>query len=966
MFSGFFKSIVEGFALSSSDKQNHEDIRFYYGEKRPNAILSGKDKNIPLSAPTMTYMGNDTSNDAMLNRRESPLNDKFLLPNNSLSKDLIGSRQNVCESLGGTKDQFEHLSNLAANVDAKSRLRCGWVYNNSNPSTGRGAYGSIDGPFSTTATGTWMWNLQEAKKKYHISICSTAKSCEDLGNEMYAGRCGFCTSSKKVIPITGGISAYPSDGNLQCAASNIIKTAESCPKPPPPPPPDSPAAAAYQAQKGLCDPLYGGRIPRDCLIMKAKQVGCSEDGTLLTALKSGSDTNYLDTLKTAASYSLYQQRASVGLSETALNSGMLTVSDALNEFQDLYNNASSSENLGLKAAAADMCFNKGSFEEFDFCTEILPNTQGPFSLECLQKAFKRAGGQETGSMYPTPTNRDFWGAMNTWKDVLDTIDNMKSKTTSLVRTIQQDAIDTFYGIPLEDKSVPFLGDINNVEIFWFTPDANLKTAGTHLSIFLGRRIRSQIPLLTGNSGLPGANNKSGSFIYFAHLKVPNKITAKMRYTGDSGFIFSNNKPMSSTYTTFATDVTDKEFALYLPTIADPASEVMTKNSWTFAPNTTNIITGYYLGNGNNFKLEYKQDSALPPECKCYGKASPDGKIRVYSRDECEVGLTGNWYTNGECLKAGGGSWSAMCSGLNAQNPCANDWSLFPPNYLYLTQDPYAPMISFELRQKFQQYNCDYAFCDKRLGARKMRWAPYQSMGPTFNYVGTSRDTRLYPQRKSFLQFKNTTGIAGQFLMKMSSFMTMTFMIRFRSLPGPGAKASPIIFWGHASTDYIALHLTGLDPSTARLDVGSFLNLGTTNSTNAYGVISPPMTTSGPVIEINQTYLVTLKAIRTNESDVSTLTSLQVGAARVSELQNDANALKQSQPLVWPNKLHLENPDTSTGCFMLIVSYGSFFQRNWTVDFDLFSINMYDYMLTGDNLKSAAKGDWAITPPNIYT
>jgi hypothetical protein len=966
MLSSFFKRIVEGFAISDVDRQNHEDIRFYYGEKRPNAILSGKDTNIPLAAPTTTYMGNDASNDRMLSRRESPLNDKWLLPNNALSKDLISARQDACEALGGSKDQFEHLSNLAANVDPKSRLRCGWVYNNSNPSSGRGAYGTIDGPFNTSATGTWMWNLQDAKKKYHISICNTAKNCEDLGNDMYTGRCGFCSSSKKVIPINGGVAAYPYDGNYACASSSIIKTAESCPKPPPPPPPGSPAAAAYQAQRGLCDPLYGGKIPRDCLIMKAKQVGCSDDGTLVTALKSGSDTNYLDTLKTAASYSLYQQRAAVGLSETALNSGMMTVSDALNEFQGLYESASSSANLGLKAAASDLCFSKGSLEEFDFCTEILPGAQGPFSMECLQKAFKRGGGQETGSMYPKPSNRDFWGSKNTWQDVLNTIDVMKSKTTSLDRSIQQDAIDTFYGIPLEDKSVPFLGDINNVEIFWFTPDPDLKNPGIHTSIFLGRRIRSQIPLLTGNAGLPGANNKSGSFMYFTQLKVPNNMTVKMRYTGDSGFIFTKNQPMSSTYNTFTADVTDKEFAIYSPTIADPASQVLTANSWSFAPNTVNIITGYYLGNGNNFKLEYKQDSILPPECKCYGKPSADGKIRVYSRDECEVGLNGNWYSNGECMKAGGGSWSAMCSGLNAQTPCANDWALYPPNYLYLTQDPYAPMISFEVRQKFQQYNCDYPLCDKRLGARKMKWMIYRGMGPTPNYVGTSRDTNMYPLRKSFLQFKNSSGIITSFLMKMFSFMTMTFMVRFRSLPGPGVKASPVLFWAHASTDFPAIYLTGLDVSTARLDVGSFLNVGTTNVTNQYGVVSPPMTTSGPVIEVNQTYLITLNAIRSNESDVSTLRSLQVGAARVSDLQGDANALKMSQPLVWPSKLHLENPDTNVGSFMMVIASGDFYGRSWSLDFDLFGIHMYDYMLSGDNLKHAAKGDWAITQPNIYT
>jgi len=967
MFSGFYKGIVEGFgSLTESDKAKQEEIRFYYGEKRPNAVLSSRDKDIPLASPSLTYMGNDVSNNAKLSRREAPLNDKWLLPNNALSKDLMSARQAECESLGGAKDQFQHLSNLAANVDPKSRLRCGWVYNTANPSSGRAAYGTIDGPFDTSAKGTWMWNLQDAKKKYHISICKSAKNCEDLGNDMYTGRCGFCTTSKKVIPIEGGIAAYPYDGNLACASSSVIRTVDSCPKPPPPPPPGSPAAAAYQASKGLCDPLYGGRIPRDCLIMKAKQAGCSDDGALVAALKTASDTNYLDTLKGASSYSLYQQRAAIGLSETALNSGKLTVSDALNEFQGLYENASSSANLGLKSAAADLCFSKGTLEDFDFCTEIQPGTQGPFSLECLQKAFKRAGGQETGSMYPTGTNRDFWGSRNTWQDVLNTLDVMKSKTTSVDRGVQQEAIESFYGIPLEDRSLPFLGDINNVEIFWFTPDTDLKTPGLLASVFLGRRIRSQIPLLTGSPSLPGANNKTGAFIYFTQIKVRDDISVKMRYSGDSGFIFSKNQPMSSTYSTFSADVTDKEFSSYLPTIADPSASIATAGSWKFGKTTVNVITGYYMGNGNNFKLEYKQDSTVPAECKCFGKPSADGNIRVYTQDECQSGLSGNWYSNGECLKSGGGSWSAFCSGLNSQTSCANDWSLYPPGMLYLTQDPYAPMISFEVRQKYQQYNCDYPFCDKRLGARKMKWQNYGSTGPVPNYVGTSKDTNMFPLRKSFMEFRNGAGMNSMFLMKMFSFMTMTIMVRFRSLPATGVKASPFILWSNASTDYPSIFLTGLTGTTARVDVGGLWNLTTSNQTSAYGVTTPPMTTSGPVIEVNQTYLITLNAIRTNEADVSTLSSLQVGAARITDLQNDPSSMKYSQPLTWPNKLKLENPDTSAGVFMLVKSDGAFIQRNWSVNFDIFHIQMYDYLLSGENMKHAARGDWAITPPNIYS
>ena len=39
-----------------------------------------------------------------------------------------------------------------------------------------------------------------------------------------------------------------------------------------------------------------------------------------------------------------------------------------------------------------------------------------------------------------------------------------------------------------------------------------------------------------------------------------------------------------------------------------------------------------------------------------GKPCPDGRIQIYTKDECDM-LGGNWYENGECLKKTGGSYS---------------------------------------------------------------------------------------------------------------------------------------------------------------------------------------------------------------------------------------------------------------------------------------------------------------------
>ena len=105
---------------------------------------------------------------------------------------------------------------------------------------------------------------------------------------------------------------------------------------------------------------------------------------------------------------------------------------------------------------------------------------------------------------------------------------------------------------------------------------------------------------------------------------------------------------------------------------------------------------------------------------------------------------------------------------------------------------------------------------------------------------------------------------------------------------------------------------------------------------------------------------------TRRCDSTSTSSLKVGAAKISDLRKDAGSMKYSQPLVWPNKNNLDDPNSTTAGYMLIKSEGGFMQRTWSTDFDLFNIQMYDYMLDGENMKHAAKGDWPIMSPNIYT
>lgn len=376
--------------------------------------------------------------------------------------DTFAARQAACEATGNG-DQFDHLSSLAANQDPSSKMRCGWVYDNNNPANGRGAYGTIDGPFQTTAKGAWMWDLNAAQKKYHSQICSQVKNCQDLDASFYGGRCGWNTQAGKAVPIKNGAIAYPNDPRLSCSSSNLVSSGANCPPPPPPAViiDDNGNSVAVATPASICTPLANGHLSRNCLIQKVTDAGCSDKGALVNALRSGSDSNYIDQLSRSDAYKTYQQRATSNLNEASLRSGGYdTTANALNDFKNVNDLASANLETGLGYAARDLCFNKGTLDTFDFCTELNDATPPPFDLACVQKAFLRAGGQKTGTKYPNSAAP--WNAMPNWKAVKDTIQKLmasaraegftSAERASVARKNQEEAMQSFYGVTLESKS----------------------------------------------------------------------------------------------------------------------------------------------------------------------------------------------------------------------------------------------------------------------------------------------------------------------------------------------------------------------------------------------------------------------------------------------------------------------------------------------------------------------------------
>jgi len=422
---------------------NAKDIQNYYAETLPNLIYSRGQKAdlVNLTKASNIRQG---KTDAVL--KNLWMNDNEVKG----SRSTVEANNAACEAIG-SGDSFDHLTSLISNQDTQARMRCGWMYNRSDPMSSRGAYGVPEGPLKTSAPGTWIWNLEEAKRKQHTDICQGIQGCADIDAAMYNKRCGWCKRSGKAVPITGNKATYPFSTRTACASGDLVTSASSCP------PPNSQFEDQLEgftdgSPATSCIPLANGAIPRDCLLQKIRVAGCSDEGSLYRALRSGSDNDYISKLADQQAWVTYQQRAAIPMNQTGIQSGKITISDALNDFKRLQTQASSEALTALKYSARDLCYNKGAFDEYDVCSEIQDTATPPFSLECLQKTFLRMGGQKAGTAYPSASNMNQWNSLRSWSAVKIQIQQMLADTSSSNRSVQQKAMMDYYGIKMQDKT----------------------------------------------------------------------------------------------------------------------------------------------------------------------------------------------------------------------------------------------------------------------------------------------------------------------------------------------------------------------------------------------------------------------------------------------------------------------------------------------------------------------------------
>jgi hypothetical protein len=494
-----FRALYENFQNESINELNQNIVR--YQSVEPNLTVMNNQNDYPFPTTTgqpnsnamaqyqqaVNVLGNVTNPTYGITTTVQPnLGSVFTgVP------DTIGDKLKECRTYTG----LAGLSNLIGQTNQSSEQRCAWRY---KPGTGvvaevaQGAFGTRAAPLDparpqkdTVGNGVqYIWNLRDAEKQMVTDICKAATNCQDMGAVPvsavgdFSNVCGYCKTSKKIIPIqrTGSeVRARYNTLDTQCAPSEIVTVNEAATKCPPPEP------GQQEAAYTKC--LKNGGLERDCVALSALFAGCNPNGTLLNALTTGTNPqDYADKLRLRKSFQVYQDLANPVLNEDVIRNGNATI---FASFMNMYNlnqnqfradqNKTSDQNLKIQIAAQDLCRQSGLYDSYNFCSDLTDQSRD-YEVKCMQQEFLRAGGTVEGSAYPRtrPTTQISWG------DYKRSIAELVKSTSSTNPNEQRESLNQLKGLGFQiiPSTLPRGEQSQGVETFWFR-----RNGGT----FLGRR-----------------------------------------------------------------------------------------------------------------------------------------------------------------------------------------------------------------------------------------------------------------------------------------------------------------------------------------------------------------------------------------------------------------------------------------------------------------------------------------------
>jgi hypothetical protein len=351
-----------------------------------------------------------------------------------------------------------NLDTLILNQDKNRSIRCGWLYtpaSNTNiptPKISQGHLGIRDGPFKflqpPPENAEWFWNLEEAREKILTARCAAMKNCESVGTDMFKS-CGYCTGIGQGVPVNAqGRPLYPKNIRTNCANGSIIVNSSQCPREQVSQQVIGPDGLTEDGQDpDVCTPR-DGKFTRDCIMSIITNSGCEEGGSLYkTVEQSTNDNDYIDPLRSSTAFRIYNERSP---NKLYMNVATSTKASLENEIQGLATVADDpkyNRESGLGASSRDLCLRKGDINAWDPCTEIPLSAKPPYDLNCLQRNFRRLGGQPAGKKYPSDTNKNqLYDKMPTYGDVRNYWNKLLELTKSNSYSVQRQAMIDFLGI----------------------------------------------------------------------------------------------------------------------------------------------------------------------------------------------------------------------------------------------------------------------------------------------------------------------------------------------------------------------------------------------------------------------------------------------------------------------------------------------------------------------------------------
>jgi hypothetical protein len=581
--------------VAQGDFYSAQQIR--YGEVEPNRFLPDAMKgNV---GPTIT---NDTlSQFNTYDPYTESVSNKFSA--SGLSQLLQGqgdttNEETYCRGFTGASS----LPKLISDQDSQGTtpVRCGWRYKKSPggglPLVSQGALGTMNGPLNPQADSLgngveWIWDLKKAMNRHIKDFSATLPVSSDglaAGQAVYPDL-AICNQTNGFIRVD---SAGNAAQGYTCARNNIVTNPASVTQASSQTPASEMANANASITLNCTRPGNNPSLSRDCLLQAIKNNGCSTEGTLYQAIESAraNSTNFSQYLQTQPSFLTYQSRQGGNkITEDLFNKERGNWEMAVREIAKVQQAQNSQDPLA-RVAAQDLCTRAGTFDDYDFCSDLTDSTAiAGVDLKCMQAYWQEKNGKPAGLLYPsTKTLKPQFGTINTWGQYRRAVDAMQTQINSSDPIQQRTAINNFLGV-----------SVNNVA---FSPlnldavDQQFSLGGQPCQLWVDAKDGGSLTI-DQNNRVRGWNDKSQRNNHLIQTSVMNRPTYRqeaqpgIEFDGVGNFLpIPNAYPMvSGNFTIFVVERRKSS-----------KPENFSIGGTTINARNRNLVLGYVLSNLTRF------------------------------------------------------------------------------------------------------------------------------------------------------------------------------------------------------------------------------------------------------------------------------------------------------------------------------------------------------------------------------